>query len=297
MSGAPTPLAYAPGVSRLHRLSPVPKLAWLVAAVAFAFATYHPAPLLAVAAAGLVLAVGAGAARPALRAVAVFGPLAASIVVLQAIAPASCGGACTVAARIGPLAVTDQGLTHGIELVARILAMETVAVAVLVTTHPSDLFGALRRLRVPYAVAFMLSLTMSLVPVMGRELGLVLAAQRARGLRAAGFAAVVPAFLPAFVATFERVQQLAMSMEARGFGATAARTSWRRVRLTRSDGVLAVAGVAAGIAGVAAGIAWWGVDRTPVLYLPAPVAVAIVAASLVAFVGGLAAALAAMARE
>jgi energy-coupling factor transport system permease protein len=294
---ADSPFTYVPGTSWLHRRSPVPKLAWLAAAVAFAFATYHPLPLLVVAAAGLALAAAAGAGRPALRAMAVLGPLAASIVVIQALAPAACQGDCTEIARIGPVTISAEGLSRGISLVARLLAMETVAVAVLVTTHPSDLFGGLRRIRVPWTVAFMLAMTMRLVPLLQRELGLVLDAQRARGLRASGFRAVVPALLPVFVAGFEHVGQLAIGMEARGFGAGIVRTSWREVAFGPVDRVLAVAGVVAGVLGVAAGLAWWGASSVPVLVLPAPVALAIVGVSSVSFVGLIVVAFARMARE
>jgi energy-coupling factor transport system permease protein len=292
-----SPFAYVPGSSWLHRRSPVPKLTWLVAAVAFAFATYHPLPLLVVAAAGLALAGTAGAGRPALRAMAVLGPLAASIIVIQALAPAACGGGCTELAHVGPVTISAEGLSRGISLVARLLAMETVAVAVLVTTHPSDLFGGLRRIHVPWTAAFMLAMTMQLVPLLQRELGLVLDAQRARGLRATGFRAVVPALLPVFVAGFERVGQLAIGMEARGFGAGIERTSWREVAFGRLDRVLAVAGVVAGVLGVIAGLAWWGASSVPVLAIPAPIAIAIVGLSGASFVGLIATTLARMARE
>ena len=101
----------------------------------------------------------------------------------------------------------------------RILAMEVAAIVVLQTTHPSDLFAALARLRVPYLLNVMIALTLQLVPVLQREVGTVLAAQRSRGMRGSGFAAVIPAFVPVFAGTVERVQQLAISLESRGFGA------------------------------------------------------------------------------
>ncbi len=274
---------FVPGTSWLHRRSPVAKLAWFAAAVGIAFATYHPVPLAVVAVTGLALAALSGVARPALRTMAVLGPLAASIIVLQALAPATCASPCLVVAQVGPFAIGGAGLTRGLSLVLRVLAMETWAVAVLVTTHPSDLFAGLRRLHVPYTAAFMGSLTVQLVPVLGRELEIVLAAQRARGMSARGFGALIPALRPAFVATFERVQGMAISMEARGFGLAGARTSWRYVGLDRVDQVLAILGAVALVAGVGAGIAWWGLDSLPVVVWPAAVAVVVTAVSAAAF--------------
>ena len=291
-----SPFAYVPGQSWVHRLSPVPKLAWLAAAVAFAFATYHPVPLLIVAGVGLALAVVSGVGRPALRVMAVLGPLAASIIVIQALAPVGCTGACTTAATVGPLRIGAEGLSRGISLVARILAMEMIAVDVLVTTHPSDLFAGLRRVRVPYAFAFMLAMTMQLVPVLQRELALVLDAQRARGLRASGVGAIVPALLPVFVTGFERIQRLAIGMEARGFGAGIERTSWRSVSFGSFDRALAATGLVAGVTGVAAGLAWWGPSSVPVIAMPPWLAVGVVVAAGAAFATLIGRALVAMAR-
>ena len=264
---APGALGFVPGDSWLHRLSPIPKLAWLAAIVAFAFASFDPVALGLIVVAGLVIAISAGIARSLARAVAVLAPLAAAILVLQSIAPTACATGCTPIAAAGPFAVYAEGVARGLVFVLRILAMEVAAIVVLQTTHPSDLFAALARLRVPYMLNLMIALTLQLVPVLQREVGIVLAAQRSRGMRGSGFAAVIPAFVPVFAGTVERVQQLAISLESRGFGATGPRTSYRRVGFTARDAALAVAGIVLGVAGVWASLA--GVRVVAVGPLPA----------------------------
>jgi energy-coupling factor transport system permease protein len=284
-----SPFAYAPGTSALHRRNAVPKLVWLVAALAFSLATFNPVPLLAVAGGACLLGFRAGVGGQVWRAMRVLGPLAASIVVLQVANPSACAAGCTVVAVAGPVSITAEALARGVSFVSRLLAMESVAVVVLVTTRPTDLFGALRRLRVPHPVALTLATTMQLVPLLQRELGTVLDAQRARGLRARGFRAVVPALLPVFVAGFERVNRLAISMEARGYGAGVARTSFRTEPFGRADRLLAWAGAIGGVLGVVAGLTVWGASSVPPLVVPAWVAVALVgaaAASFFALVGG-----------
>jgi energy-coupling factor transport system permease protein len=272
------------GGSWLDRLSPVPKLAWLTAVVCVAFATYHPIPLLVVSAIGLAVALGAGLGRPVASALLILVPLAASIVVVQSTTPGICG-ACTPAATVGPLTIYQEGLARAVSLIARVLAMEIVAVIVFATTRPSDLVAALVRLRVPYVLAFMLAMTLQLVPVIRREVGLVLAAQQARGMRRTGFGALVPTFVPVFSGTIDRMQLLAVSLESRGFGASGPRTSFRRVRYGALDRVLVLAAVVAGVAGVAAGLTVWGADRVPVPSVPAGVATAAFVASALAFAG------------
>ena len=186
--------------------------------------SFDPVALGGIAAAGVVVAATAGIAGRLARAIAVLAPLAAAILVVQAIAPVACGAACTPAATLGPFTIWVEGVARGLTFVLRIVAMEVAAIAVLQTTHPSDLFAALARLRVPYVLNLMIALTLQLVPVLQREVGLVLAAQRARAMRGSGLSALIPSFVPVFASTVERVQQLAISLESRGFG-TGPRTS------------------------------------------------------------------------
>ena len=242
-----------------------------------------------------MVAASAGITGSAVRALVVLAPLAAAIVVLQSIAPATCGTACTPAAHLGPLTVYEEGVARGITFVLRILAMEMAAIVVLQTTHPSDLVAGLGRLHVPYLLTVMVALTLQLVPVLQGEVRTVLVAQRARGLRGTGLGVVVPALVPVFAGTVERVQQLAISLEARGFGAAGPRTSYRRIGFSTGDRLLAVAGVIAGIAGIAASIARSGAGGAT-LEVSAPVAVAVFAVAAAVFVGGIGRAVLAIAR-
>ena len=290
--------AFAPvrGTSWLHRRDPVAKLAWVLAVVVFAFASYHPVPLAVVAILGLVAGVSAGVGRPLLRILVVLAPVTASMIVIGTIAPATCGDTCTPVAALGPVTLYQEGMSHSLSLVMRVLAMETVALSAFLTTHPSDLFASLARLRVPYVLNFMLSMTLQLIPVLQREVALVLAAQRARAMPGRGFAAVVPAFVPVFVGAFERVQRLAISLEARGFGGGRDRTSYRRVQPGALDVALAVAGLVATVVGLGLGLTLWSADAAPTIALSAAATVAIFLAAAAMFVGVVAAGVAALAR-
>ncbi len=174
--------------------------------------------------------------------------------------------------------------------------MASAGVVVLVTTRPADLFGALRQLRVPHAVALVLATTTELVPVLGRELSLVLEAQRARGLKASGLGAVVPAVVPVFVGAFERVGRLAIAMETRGYGAGIARTSYRTAVFGPGDRALAWAGAIAGVTGVAAGLTIWSAATVPAIVVPAWVAVLVVGGAAALFAALIGSTLVAVAR-
>ncbi len=288
-------LAPERGTSWLHRLDPLAKLAWLLSVIVVAFATYHPIPLLALAAVGFALTLSAGVGVRVARVLLIFAPVTASILVIQSLAPAGCEGACMPDTRIGPFDLYQEGTIHGISLVGRLLAVETFALTVITTTHPSDLFAALARLRVPYVANLMLSMTLQLVPILQREFELVLAAQRARGMRGAGFRAVLPSFVPVFVGAFERVHGLTIGLESRAFG-TGERTSYRLTRPGPRDLVVAVTGLAAGVVGTWVGLTTWSADHTPDVLFPPELVGAVFVLAGTLFLGVVLAGIRSMAR-
>jgi energy-coupling factor transport system permease protein len=277
------------GNSWLHRSNPIVKLAWLIGAVAFALATYHPVPLLVASLVGLAVCASAGIGRAVARVLVIFGPIVASMLVIQTLAPATCTVPCATTVALGPFDLFAAGMLHGLALAGRILVVEVVALGMLLTTRPSDLFAALARLRVPYLLNFMLSMTLQLVPILQREVATVLAAQRSRGMRSRGFGAVIPSFVPVFAGAFERVQQLSISLESRAFGSNARTTSFRRIGFGPIDGVLAALGLAAGAAGVSAGLLLWSADRTASLVLPPMLVAGIFVIAVIGFIGVIAA--------
>lgn len=273
------------GTSWLHRANPVAKLVWLLAALVVAFATYHPIPLFAIASAGLAFGASAGIGRRLTRTLLFFAPITASILVIQTLAPADCRGACLPTAFLGPLALFGDGTMHGLSLAGRLLALESVALAIFMTTHPSDLFAALARLRVPYVANLMVAMTLQLIPILQREFEVVLSAQRARGMRTTGFRALLPTFVPVFAGAFERVQRLTIAMESRGFGASGVRTSYRRVRFGRGDLAVVLVGIGAGVIGTVAGLTVWDADRARDIVLPASAVLALFGLAGTLFVG------------
>jgi len=297
MQGVQVSVTHQRGTSWLHKLSPIAKLSWVVAIMFFAFASYNPVPLFTITFLGVFAALSAGVGRALARILLVFAPVTASMIVIQAIAPAICSDSCTPAAQIGPLTIYTEGISHGLSLMSRVLAMEVVALTVLLTTHPSDLFSAFARLRVPYVLNFMVSMTLQLIPVLQREVQVVLSAQRSRGMKSTGFGSIVPSFVPVFAGAFERVQQLSISLESRAFGSTGAKTSYRQISFGPVDRMIAIAGVIVGIIGTVVGLLFWSAGQVGVIVLPTGLTIGIFLVAFAMFVGIIAAALLAIARS
>jgi len=180
MYGPSVSVTHVRGTSWMHRLDPVAKFAWLIPAGIFCFTTYQPLPLFGLLLFGLAVAVSAKIIKPLLRVLVLFTPITASIIVIQGLSPVLCGSSCEQEIFFGPLKIYGEGLSHAISLMLRVASFQILAFGLILSTHPSDLFASLARMRVPYLINFMISMTLQLVPVLQREVQLVLAAQRSR---------------------------------------------------------------------------------------------------------------------
>jgi len=238
---ASLPVSLIPGDSLIHRINPLVKIVWVVGYIILAFSTQNIIILYSMALFAFLLAPIAGVTKPLLKGALILVPIASSLLALQIIAPAV-EKPWTPVAEIGALTIYGDGLYYGLVLLGRIVASLLIALVMVMTTHPSDLFTSLAKIKVPYTLNFMLAMTMQLIPVFQREVGIILSAQKSRGMKGSGFAAVLPSFVPVFVGAIERVQQLSISLESRGFGSDGVKTSFRQVRTRPSDWVLGILG-------------------------------------------------------
>ena len=238
---AAMPNAMIPGNSIIHRINPLAKLVWVVGYVILAFSTQNIVILYSMALFALLLAPVAGVTKPLLKGALILVPVGSSLLALQIIAPAV-ERPWTAVDQIGPLVLYGDGVYYGFVLLGRIVASLLMALIMVMTTHPSDLFTSFAKLKVPYTLNFMLAMTLQLIPVFQREVGIIMSAQKSRGMKGTGFSAVLPSFVPVFVGAIERVQQLSISLESRGFGSDGIKTSYRQVRGRASDWVVGIVG-------------------------------------------------------
>lgn len=238
------PTSFIPGQSMVHRIHPVTKIVWIIVYVALAFTTQNIFILYSVALLAIVLAIISGVFRPLLKAAYLIIPIGSSLISLQVLAPAT-ERPWTPIAEIGSVTLYGDGLYYALVLLGRIVSSMLLALVMVMTTHPSDLFLAFSKLKIPYTFNFMLAMTLQLIPVFQREVGIVLSAQKSRGMKGSGFSSVLPSFVPVFVGAIERVQQLSISLESRGFGSSGEKTSYRRVVARVQDWVYGIVGALA----------------------------------------------------
>ncbi len=152
----------------------------------------------------------------------------------------------------GPIMVTSQGLLNGVFIFCRFVLIIFMSTLLTLTTMPLSLTDAieyllrpLTKLKVPvYEIALMLSIALRFVPTLMDETEKIMNAQRARGVDFGEgnifqqMKAIVPLLIPLFVSSFNRAEELATAMEARGYQGGEGRTKYRQLQWQTSDTIV-----------------------------------------------------------
>ena len=149
----------------------------------------------------------------------------------------------------GILMLTSQGLLNGAFIFSRFVLIIFMSTLLTLTTMPLSLTDALEylmrpliALKVPvYEIALMLSIALRFVPTLMDETEKIMNAQRARGVDFGEgnvfqqMKSIVPLLIPLFVSSFNRAEDLATAMEARGYSGGEGRTKFRKLDWGASD--------------------------------------------------------------
>lgn len=157
----------------------------------------------------------------------------------------------------GILQLTELGIQNGIFIFCRFVLIIFMSTLLTLTTAPLSLSDAieyllrpLKPLKVPvHEISLMLSIALRFVPTLMDETEKIMNAQRARGVDfgegnlVQKMKAVIPLLIPLFVSSFNRADDLATAMEARGYQGGEGRTKYRVLhwRLTDTLSLLAFA--------------------------------------------------------
>lgn len=149
----------------------------------------------------------------------------------------------------GPITISQFGLTNGIYIFFRFVMIIFVSTVVTLTTKPIDLTDGinsllrpLRSLKVPVdEFSLMLSISLRFIPNLLDETQKVMDAQRARGTQFGEgslfkqMKTLVPVFLPLFVSSLNRAEELADVMEVRGYQSSEKRSTFRQLQWQKRD--------------------------------------------------------------
>ena len=147
-------------------------------------------------------------------------------------------------------------------IIVRLMLMVIITTILTATTKPLDLTLGIEKLLKPFEVigvpahiiAMMISIALRFIPTLIEETQRIMNAQASRGVDLENgtlkekIMAVLALIVPLFVSAFDRADQLANAMEARGYDPQRERTRYKVLQMTGIDyaGLAAAAAVLAG---------------------------------------------------
>lgn len=157
------------------------------------------------------------------------------------------GGA--VLLQIGPLKVTEQGLSTAVYMALRLIYLIMGSSLMTLTTTPNSLTDGLEKLLYPlnrikvpvHEIAMMMSIALRFIPILLEETDKIMKAQIARGADLENgnliqkAKAMIPILVPLFVSSFRRANDLAMAMEARCYRGGEGRTKMKPLVYQKKD--------------------------------------------------------------
>lgn len=144
----------------------------------------------------------------------------------------------------GPLIIDESGVIAGTVVTQRMFILFLSSIIYIYSTDPRDLVAALTiKLKVPYRLAFGISIALAFIPLLEEEGRIAAVARKLRGARKPkgpreSMLLWRDQLIAVFTGALRRVQQTAGAMEAKGFGAYRDRTFVRTITFTRRGWLL-----------------------------------------------------------
>ena len=238
---------YSPGSSLIHRLDPRTKLVFVVCVFVLVLVFNDPRYLAVITCGvGLVAALSGSALRKLLGFGAVLLPVLLATIVLWPLFVHQ--GTPLFEWRF--LSVTDIGLLYALAMGQRIVVPCIASLLLFITTRRRDVVTGLVQLGLPYQVGFGITIAFGFIPAMIGIAQTIMQAQQARGLNpfSGGIAARLrnstSLIVPLLITALSSVQNLAFSMDSRGYGASRQRTYLHALRFSWLDRAVIVGEVA-----------------------------------------------------
>lgn len=148
--------------------------------------------------------------------------------------------------------IYSDAITQTLYIVLRLMLMIVITTLLTATTKPldltvgiEDLLAPLKKIKVPaHEIAMMISIALRFIPTLIEETQRIIKAQSSRGVDLEEGSikekvmAVLSLIVPLFVSSFQRAEDLANAMEARGYIPNRKRTRYKQLAMHTRDYVL-----------------------------------------------------------
>lgn len=169
------------------------------------------------------------------------------LMIINVFAPPA--NAVNIAFNIGKVHVYWEAIFQSLKIILRLVLMIMLTTLLTATTKPLDLTYALEWYMAPlkvirfpvHEVAMTISIALRFIPTLLDETDRIMKAQSSRGVDfkhgkiSSRLKAIVSLIIPLFISSFQRSEELADSMEARGYDPRAKRTRYRTLKFGGGD--------------------------------------------------------------
>ncbi len=136
------------------------------------------------------------------------------------------------------LTLYREGVEYAGTILLQLAAIFTASMLFVFTVRPADLVTALAQAGWPPSFAYLFGSPLLMLPAMRKRIGVIQAAQRARGLDSEGgvprrMRALAPLVAPLVLAAFSEIEERGIALEVRGFNARGPKTTLRDVNDSR----------------------------------------------------------------
>jgi energy-coupling factor transport system permease protein len=225
--------------SMVHRLNPLTKLIWSITLMTLSFLFTNVVVLIILFLSIVLVAYLAGILKEMLPAFTGLLCFAAFFLLFQVFFIPEGKTLFVLIPGTQILRVTDQGLLFSLAMGVRLMVIASSFPVLLGTTEVKDLVVMLvEKFRVPYAYAFMFITSLRFIPTFVQEMEQIIQAQCSRAHRLdkgrfiKKFLSICPLAIPLMITSVKKAEQMAISMETRGFG------TGKRTYLHRNEFVL-----------------------------------------------------------
>jgi len=239
--------------SFIHRMDPRNKIFCLIALMVAIFISYNTFEITFIVGGALAVFIIALLLIARVRVIDIFKSLRVLwflvllLMIINVLTPPA--SAVNIAFHIGKKAIYWEAIFQSLKIILRLVLMIMLTMLLTATTKPLDLTYGLEWYMTPlklikfpvHEIAMTISIALRFIPTLLDETDRIMKAQSSRGVDfkhgkiSSRLKAIVSLIIPLFISSFQRSEELADSMEARGYDPKAKRTRYRVLRFSLGD--------------------------------------------------------------
>ena len=150
-----------------------------------------------------------------------------------------------IMAKFGFITVYKTGIITAVRLTSKIAALVSTITMLTLISKAKEFTVALEKKGLNPKAAFILLLSLQMIPEMKKQSDIIMDSQKARGVEMEGnvfvrFKALIPIFIPMVLSSIISTEERAITLESRGFSIGEKRTILHDIKETKNDKIMKI---------------------------------------------------------